>query len=300
MESTIRKVTTDTLESAAHIEGAWHQRTALLLHGWPDDATTWNGITPALRSAGITTVAPWLRGCGQTRFLASATLRDGRAEALAADALDLMDALEITRFDVIGHDWGARAAYTLAAIAPERVQSVTAISLGYSPRGSFPVPPLHQSRAWWYQWFLSVDRGAQAFAADPKAFARLQWDTWSPPGWFDDATFEAVARSFENPDWVAITLSSYRGRWREEVRDPRYDRLHQMVAATERLNIPTLMIQGNADGTVLPESTEGQERFFTARYRRVLLDGVGHFPMREAPTAVADVILEHLQANLNA
>jgi pimeloyl-ACP methyl ester carboxylesterase len=156
------------------------------------------------------------------------------------------------------------------------------------------VPPFEQSRAWWYQWFMSVDRGAEAVAEDPKGFARIQWETWSPQGWFDEATFEAVARSFENPDWLAITLSSYRGRWREEPRDPRYDVLRQKIAATERLNVPTLMIQGAADGTVLAKSTEDKDRYFTGGYRRLVLDEIGHFPMREAPDAVADAVLEHL------
>jgi pimeloyl-ACP methyl ester carboxylesterase len=186
-------------------------------------------------------------------------------------------------------------AYALAAIAPERLETITALSLGYSPRGAFPVPPFEQSRAWWYQWFMSVDRGAEAVAKDPKGFARIQWETWSPRGWFDEATFEAVAQSFENPDWLAITLNSYRGRWRdEEPRDPRYDTLHQKIAATETLGVPTLMIQGAADGTVLPSSTEGKDKYFTSRYRRLVLDGIGHFPTREAPAAVADAVLKHL------
>jgi len=179
-------------------------------------------------------------------------------------------------------------------LLPSGWKSLTAMSVGYFPRGGFPIPSFRQSRAWWYQWFLAVDRGAEAFAKDPKGFARIQWETWSPAGWFDETTFEAVSRSFENPDWIAITSSSYRARWREEPGDPRYAPLHAKIAATEKLGIPTLMIQGDADGTVLPESTEGKEPFFTAGYRRVLLHGVGHFPTREAPDAVAQALLEHL------
>lgn len=271
----------------------------MLLHGWPDDATTWLGVAPRLSQTGIRTITPWLRGFGPTRFLSPSTFRDGRIEALAQDALDLMDALEIERFSVVGHDWGARIAYALAAIAPARLETITALSLGYSPGGAFPVPPFEQSRAWWYQWFMSVDRGAEAVAKDPTGFARLQWQTWSPLGWFDDASFEAVARSFENPDWLAITLSNYRSRWRNEPRDPRYDELHSKIAATERLDVPTLMIQGAADGTVLTKSTEGKDRFFTNGYRRVVLDGIGHFPTREAPDIVADAVLQHLESNLH-
>lgn len=286
--------TTEVLEIAFLQDGPENGRAALLLHGWPDDATTWLDVAARLSQAGIRTITPWLRGFGPTRFLSPSTPRDGRIEALAQDALDLMDALEIERFSVIGHDWGARIAYALAAVAPARLETITALSLGYSPRGAFPVPPFEQSRAWWYQWFMSVDRGAEAVAEDPKGFARLQWETWSPPGWFDEATFEAVARSFENPDWLAITLSNYRSRWRDEPRDPRYDELHSKISARESLDIPTLMIQGAADGTVLTKGTEGKDRYFTGRYRRLVLAGIGHFPTREAPDAVADAVLQHL------
>jgi pimeloyl-ACP methyl ester carboxylesterase len=288
------KATTDVLEIAFLQEGEGEGRVALLLHGWPDDATTWLSVAERLSSAGVRTIMPWLRGFGQTRFLSASTCRDGRTEALAKDALDLMDALGIGRFSVIGHDWGARTAYALAAIAPERLETITAISLGYSPRGAFPVPPFEQARAWWYQWFMSVDRGAEAVAKDPKGFARIQWETWSPPGWFDEVTFEAVAQSFENPDWLAITLNSYRGRWRDEPRDSRYDALHEKVASTEYLSVPTLMIQGGSDATVLAQSTEAKDKYFTGRYRRLVLDRVGHFPTREAPDVVADAILDHL------
>jgi pimeloyl-ACP methyl ester carboxylesterase len=157
MNSGIKKLKTETLEIAYLAHEMQQPRTVLLLHGWPDDATTWDQISLRLNAAGIGTVTPWLRGFGDTRFLSAETCRDGRTEALAQDALDLMDGLGVTRFSVIGHDWGARAAYALAAIAPERIESLTALSLAYSPRGSFPVPDFRQSRAWWYQWFLSVD-----------------------------------------------------------------------------------------------------------------------------------------------
>jgi pimeloyl-ACP methyl ester carboxylesterase len=289
------KATTDVLEVAFLQDGRGeHNRVALLLHGWPDDATAWLPIAKRLSGAGIRAISPWLRGFGQTRFLSASSCRDGRTEALAQDALDLMDALGIGTFSVIGHDWGARAAYALAAVAPERIETITALSLSYSPRGEFPAPPFEQARAWWYQWFMSSDRGAEAVARDPKGFARIQWETWSPPGWFDEATFAAVAQSFENPDWLAITLSGYRGRWRDAPRDPRYDALHERIASTEKLSVPALMVQGGADACVLLLSTESKDKYFSRGYRRVVLDGIRHFPAREAPDAVADAVLEFL------
>jgi pimeloyl-ACP methyl ester carboxylesterase len=291
-------LTTSTLEIAFNIAGPPDGPAVLLLHGWPDDPTTWDEIVPALSGAGFRTVAPWLRGFGPTRFRSARTVRDGRTAALAADAIELMDGLGIARFAVAGHDWGARIAYALAALIPERLTAIAALSLGYSPRGAFPVPAFRQSRAWWYQWFLAVDRGAAAVGKDPIGFARLQWETWSPPGWFDEAEFERTALSFNNPDWLAITLSSYRGRWREERRDPQYDRLHERIARVGTLSVATLMIQGTADATVLAESTENLDRHFSGSYTRLVLNGVGHFPTREAPGTVADALLKHFRAAL--
>ncbi len=291
----IRMVATDLLEIGFGEGGPQGGPVILLLHGWPDDPLTWAGVAKHLNAAGFRTVAPWLRGFGPTCFRAVETIRDGSAEAMAQDALDLMDRLGADRFAVAGHDWGARIGYALAALVPDRLQTLVALSLPYSPKGAFPIPPFRQSRAWWYQWFMAVDRGAEAVARDPKGFARLQWETWSPPGWFDEAEFEATAGSFDNPDWLAITLNSYRSRWRDEPRDPRYDDLRKRIAEVERLSVPTLMIQGDVDGTVLMESSEGKDRYFGSGYHRVVLNGVGHFPTREAPAKVAAAILSHLK-----
>jgi len=292
----MERLTTDTLEIGFNAAGPRNGPAVLLLHGWPDDATTWDEVSPALTAAGFRTVAPWLRGFGPTRFRSARTVRDGRAAALAQDAIELMDGLGVARFAVAGHDWGARTAYALAALIPERLTAIAALSLGYSPRGAFPVPSFRQSRAWWYQWFMAADRGAAAVARDPIGFARLQWETWSPPGWFKDAEFERTAQSFTNPDWLAITLNAYRGRWREEKRDARYDAAYERIARVGTLSVATLMIQGAQDGTVLSESTENLDRHFSGPYQRFVLDGVGHFPTREAPAAVADALLKHFPA----
>lgn len=289
-------IETDLLSIACEISPS-DAPPVLLLHGWPDDATTWRKIEPHLEMAGYRWIAPWLRGFGDTKFRHQATIRDGSAEALAQDALDLMDRLGVERFSVIGHDWGARVAYTLAAVAPERLDAIATLSLAYSARGAFPVPAFEQARAWWYQWLLSVDRGAEAVRSDPIGFAKLQWETWSPEGWFSPEEFDETARSFRNPDWIAITLNSYRGRWRDEPKDPRYDALRERVRRVERLSVPTLMIQGLMDGTVLAKSTEGNENLFTGFYRRLELAGVGHFPMREAPNEVAAALIGHLDAH---
>ncbi len=267
----------------------------LLLHGWPDDATAWRGVTPALEAAGYRWVAPWLRGHGGTSFLSNATLRDGSGVAIAQDALDLVQVLGWERFAIVGHDWGGRAAYILAAIAPERLTSITALAIGYAPRGRFATPTFAQSRRWWYQWFVTTEGGAAAVREDPIGFARLHWKTWGPTSWMKEAEFVEAAESFRNPDWVAVTLHGYRSRWQAEPSDPRYTALRDRVDATEVLHVRTLMIQGGADCCDPPDQSEEQHHFFSAGYRRIVLDGVGHFPTRESPAVVAEAITAHLR-----
>ena len=291
----MRLVQTAVLEIELEEGGPEDGRPVLLLHGWPDAPRGWRHVARRLHQRGWRTIVPALRGSGATRFRSPETPRDGRGIALAADAIDLLDALDLDRVAVVGHDWGARAAYTLAAIAPERTAAIVALALPYQPRGEFTIPPFEQARAFWYQWLMYLDAGARAVTADPIAFARIQWDTWSPPGWFDDTEFDATAESFKNPDWVAITLNGYRSRFlANEPSDPRYKLLVERLADVEHIDVPTLMIQGADDRCDEPAGSADLERYF-ASYRRVLLDGVGHFPHREAPDAVVEAIHVHLQ-----
>ncbi|WP_188940716.1 alpha/beta fold hydrolase [Nakamurella endophytica] len=266
----------------------------VLVHGWPDAARGWGPVRDGLLADGYRVVVPDLRGCGDTEFLDAGTVRDGSADALARDVLDLADALGLDRFAVVGHDWGARTAYTLAAAAPERLRSIAGLALAYQPRGRFRMPSFRQARLFWYQWLMFVDAGVAAVRADPVGFAREQWETWSPPGWFDDDEFRATARAFENPDWVAVTLQAYRFRFDpDEPLDPHYDDIRATVAATEHLSVPTLMIQGGADHCDPPEASEGLEGHFDD-HRRVVIAGVGHFPHREAPDEVLAQLRRHL------
>lgn len=289
-------VRNSVLEIAFDEGGPPEGAAVLLLHGWPDAPRGWREVAARLHAAGFRTVTPYLRGFGQTRFLATNTVRDGRGVALAQDAVDLADALHLEQFAVVGHDWGARVAYTLAALFPERVTRVVGIALAYQPRGVFTLPPFSQARRFWYQWFMTLDAGAEALRADPTGFARIQWDTWSPAGWFDDAEFAATATSFADPDWANVTLNAYRGRWRSELTDSRYDFLQSRLSETETISRPTLMIQGGMDYCDEPSSSEGLDAYFTDGYRRIVLPGAGHFPHREAPGAVADAVISHLSA----
>jgi pimeloyl-ACP methyl ester carboxylesterase len=292
----VRVVQTAVLEVEVEEDGPADGQPVLLLHGWPDAPRGWRLVGERLRDAGWRTVTPALRGSGGTRFRSSQTPRDGRGVALASDAIELLDALGLDSVPVVGHDWGARAAYTLGAIAPQRIASIVALALPYQPRGEFKMPPFEQARAHWYQWLMYVDAGARAVEADPIGFARLQWDTWSPPGWFDDEEFNTTAHSFTNPDWVAITLNAYRSRFlADEPRDSRYEALAWRLAQTDCIGTPTLMIQGSDDRCDHPVGSANLEGYFTGDYERVLLHGVGHFPHREAPEAVARMIDQHLK-----
>ncbi|MBA8794800.1 pimeloyl-ACP methyl ester carboxylesterase [Friedmanniella endophytica] len=268
----------------------------LLVHGWPDAAVGWQPLVDRLDGTGLRLIVPDNRGSGGTRFRTADTPRDGTAVALTADVLDLADALGLDRFAVVGHDWGARTAYGLAALAPDRVERVVALALGYQPGGRFAVPErFGQSRNFWYQWLMCFPAGADSIAADPVGFARLQWETWSPSGWWTEQDFAVTAETF-GPDWLAVTLSNYRSRYLpDEPRDPRYDPLRERLAGVEFLRTPTLMIQGGDDRCDPPVESEGLEPHF-ADYRRVVLDGVGHFPHREAPDTVAGLVRDHLAA----
>jgi pimeloyl-ACP methyl ester carboxylesterase len=173
------------------------------------------------------------------------------------------------------------------------------LALAYQPCGTFNILSFDQSTRFWYQWFLCTDGGAAALRKDPIGFARIQWATWSPRGWFDDAEFERTAENFFHPDWARITLNAYCERWRQgEAWDSRYDGLQNQLRETENVRTPALMIQGLSDNCDPPGESEGLEGFFTGGYRRVLLENVGHFPHREAPSLVAEAILDHFRQNI--
>jgi pimeloyl-ACP methyl ester carboxylesterase len=290
---TVAVLTTPVLEVEYTDEGAGTP--VVLVHGWPDAARGWDAVRAGLLDAGYRVVVPSLRGSGGTCFRDDAAVRDGTAYALAQDVFDLADGLGLDRFAIVGHDWGARTAFTLAAVAPRRLSGITALALAYQPRGEFRMPgSFLEARLFWYQWLMYVDAGAVAITADPIGFAREQWDTWSPTGWYSEQDFAAAAESFRNPDWAAITLSAYRTRFSEtEPVDARYDELRRRVAATERLSVPVLMLHGGLDSCDPPATSEGLEDYFDD-YRRVVISGAGHFPHREAPDAILREIIPHL------
>ena len=285
-------LTTKTLDIAYKDGGPPDGPVVLLLHGWPDDATTWDDVAPALHDAGLRTLAPMLRGFGGTRFRDAQAARTGNSAVLAMDAIELLDGLGVMRFAVAGHDWGSNMAEALAVGWPDRVERMALLSS--PPRlGGVKTPPFWHAQLQWYHWFQVTRRGAQAVRDDPKGFAHIMWQNWAPPGWFDSATFDRVARSFETSDWVDVTLHSYRARWDEAEPDPASVWLDEKVRQTKTLPLATLYIQGGADGVNPPAVSESVADKFDGPFERVVLDGVGHFPTREAPRKVGELLLRH-------
>jgi len=269
----------------------------LLLHGWPDNRDSWAPVAASLNTAGFRTVTPSLRGFGATRFLKGDASRTGNSAMLAMDAIALLDALGVERFAVAGHDWGSTTAEALAVGWPDRVERLA--MLASPPRlGGMPTPPFEQTQRQWYHWFMATKRGAEAVRRDPRGFAHIHWVNWSPAGWFDEATFEQVAKSFDNPDWVDVTLHSYRARWDEAEPDPRSRWLEDAVRATKHLSLPTMYFQGEADGVNPPSASQSVPDKFDGPFDMVSLPGVGHFPQREAPAAVAAHLIRHFRPML--
>ena len=266
----------------------------LLLHGWPDDRASWDPVAATLGDAGLRTIVPSLRGFGATRFASADVPRTGNSARLAMDAIALLDALGIERFSVAGHDWGSNAAEALAVGWPDRVERLA--MLATPPRlGGMPTPPFAQTQRQWYHWFMATKRGAAAVRADPKGFAHVHWVNWSPAGWFDEAMFERTARAWENPDWVDVTLHSYRARWDEAEPDPTSRWLEEKVKATPTLSLPTLYFQGEADGINPPSAAAAVPSKFRGEFETVSLPGVGHFTQREAPDEVGRRLADHFR-----
>jgi pimeloyl-ACP methyl ester carboxylesterase len=294
------EVKTSTLKIVYEEGGPKDGKPVLLLHGWPDSPRTWDKILPALHTAGYRTIAPYLRGYGPTEFrspmFGRKPRRTGAEAAFAQDAIDLADKLKLATFDVIGHDWGARTAYALAAVHRHRLERMVTLSVPFQP-GALQPPRLPQAQAYWYQWFLCSIPGEKEFRKDPIAYCRRQWDTWSPAGWYTEQQFAATAQSWTNRDFADVVLHSYRSRWGHAETDPAYGVQETRFRSAQSLDVPTLLLHGMEDHCTLAESTDGAGRYFTNGYRRILLDGVGHFPQRENPALVAEETLRHLRGH---
>ncbi|WP_433317525.1 alpha/beta fold hydrolase [Micromonospora sp. CA-269861] len=266
----------------------------ILLHGWPYDIHSFVDVVPLLTAAGHRVVVPYLRGYGTTRFLSDDTMRNGEPAAMGLDLIALMDALKIDTAKLAGFDWGARTADVVAALWPERCRGLVSVS-GYliasQESGKAPLPPKAEL-AWWYQYYFATERGREGYDKNRRAFNKLIWHTASPQWTFDDATYDRSAASFDNPDHVEIVIHNY--RWRMALADgeAQYDEIEKRLATQPKITVPSISMEGDANGAPHVEPTVYAKQF-TGRYEhRTVGGGVGHNLPQEAPQAFADAVLE--------
>ncbi|HYZ22651.1 MAG TPA: alpha/beta hydrolase [Rhodopila sp.] len=266
----------------------------VLLHGWPYDIHSYLDVAPLLASRGYRVIVPHLRGYGTTRFLSDETPRNGQQAALAVDIIALMDALGIEKPVIGGYDWGARTANIIAALWPERCKAMVSVSgylIGSQEANRMPLPPQAELQ-WWYQYYFATERGRAGYEKYRHDFAKLIWHLASPKWQFDDATFDRSAASFDNPDHVAITIHNY--RWRLGLADGerKYDDLETRLAQAPVISVPTITLEGDANGAPHPDPS-AYARKFSGRYaHRTIEGGIGHNLPQEAPRAFAEAIID--------
>ncbi|SEK05539.1 alpha/beta fold hydrolase [Paraburkholderia diazotrophica] len=281
---------TKELEVAYEVSGPADGRPLVLVHGWPDDVTCWDKTIARLGDRDLRIYAPYLRGSGPTRFLADSTMRSGAIAALTLDLTEFLDVLDLKNVVLAGYDWGARAAYGVAALFPDRLTGIVAAAAGYATAIPPAEMPYELAHAYWYEWYVATTYGHRAYRDDRERLCRYLWESWSP-AWPDrDTEFDAMAGSLNNPDWADISLHAYRQRWHDAAGANGHEEVERRLAESPTIRIRTIMLQGAEDGDNMPVTSENKERYFSGGYERRLLPGVGHFVPREAPDDFADAI----------
>jgi pimeloyl-ACP methyl ester carboxylesterase len=266
----------------------------ILLHGWPYDIYSFAEVTPLLAAKGYRVIVPYLRGYGSTRFLSAEALRNGQQSVVAVDIITLMDALKIQRAIIGGFDWGARTANIIAALWPERCKGLVSVSgylIGSQKAGKIPLPPDAELQ-WWYQYYFATERGRAGYEKYRKEFAKLIWKTASPKWNFDDAVFDKTAASFNNPDHVQIVIHNYRWRLGLAEGEAKYNDLEKKLAEAPVISVPTITLEGDANGAPHPEPSAYAKKFSGKYAHKTVNGGVGHNLPQEAPRAFADAIIE--------
>jgi pimeloyl-ACP methyl ester carboxylesterase len=266
----------------------------MLLHGWPYDIHSFVDVAPLLASAGYRVIVPHLRGYGTTRFLSSDTVRNGQQGVVAVDIIALMDALKIERATIAGFDWGARTADIIAAIWPERCKALVSVSgylIGSQAANKAPLPPQAELQ-WWYQYYFATERGRAGYDKYRHDFAKLIWQLASPKWSFDDATFDRSAASLENPDHVSVSIHNYRWRLGLAEGEAKYDDLEKQLAAFPDIAVPTITMEGDANGAPHPPSSAYAKKFTGKYSHRLIGGGIGHNLPQEAPQAFAQAVID--------
>ncbi len=266
----------------------------ILLHGWPYDIYSFVDVAPLLASAGYHVIIPYLRGYGTTRFLSSDTFRNGQPAAIAVDTIAVMDALKIQQAVIAGFDWGARTANIIAALWPERCKAMVSVSgylIGSQEAGKMPLPPKAELQ-WWYQFYFATERGRAGYEKYRHDFAKLIWQIASPKWNFDDATFDRSAAALDNPDHVGITIHNY--RWRQGLAEgeAKYDDLEKQLAAAPVIAVPSITLEGDANGAPHPEPALYAKKFSGKYVHRLITSGIGHNLPQEAPQAFAQAVID--------
>jgi pimeloyl-ACP methyl ester carboxylesterase len=266
----------------------------ILLHGWPYDIHAFDDVTPLLASAGFRVIVPYVRGYGTTRFLATDAFRNGQPSALAVDVVALMDALKIRQAILAGFDWGARTADIVAALWPERVKALVSVSgylIGSQQAGRMPLPPKAELQ-WWYQYYFATERGRAGYEKYRRDFAKLIWQIASPKWNFDDARFDRSAAAFDNPDHVGIVIHNYRWRLGLAEGEPKYGDLEKRLAEAPVITVPTITLEGDANGAPHPEPSAYAKKFSGKYAHRTITGGIGHNLPQEAPQAFAQAVID--------
>jgi pimeloyl-ACP methyl ester carboxylesterase len=266
----------------------------LLLHGWPYDIYSFVDVAPLLAQAGYRVIIPYLRGYGTTRFLSAETVRNGEPAALAVDIIALMDALKIEKATVAGYDWGARTANIMAALWPERCKAMVSVSgylIGSQEAGKMPLPP-NAELQWWYQFYFATERGRQGYEKNRHDFAKLIWKLASPKWDFGDATFDRSAAAFDNPDHVAIVIHNYRWRLGLAEGEAKYADVEKKLATAPVISVPTITMEGDANGAPHPEPAAYAKKFAGRYEHRTINGGIGHNLPQEAPQAFAEAVVD--------
>jgi pimeloyl-ACP methyl ester carboxylesterase len=266
----------------------------ILLHGWPYDIHSYVDVAPLLAEADYRAIVPYLRGYGTTRFLSSETFRNGQQSVVPVDIIALMDAFNIEKAILAGYDWGARTANIIAALWPERCKALVSVSgylIGNRESNKMPLPPKAELQ-WWYQYYFATERGRAGYDRYRHDFAKLIWQIASPKWEFGDATFDRSAASFDNPDHVEIVIHNYRWRLGLAEGDPQYDDLEERLAESPLITVPTITLEGDANGAPHPEASSYAKKFSGRYAHRIVKGGVGHNLPQEAPRAFAEAVVE--------
>jgi len=292
--SSIKQINAGVLNIGYAEAGPANGEAVVLLHGWPYDIYSFVDVAPLLASAGYRVIVPYLRGYGSTQFLSSDTPRNGQQSVVAVDVIALMDSLKIEKATIGGFDWGARTANIVAALWPQRCKAMVSVSgylIGNQQAGKIPLPP-NAELQWWYQYYFATERGRAGYDKYRHDFSRLIWQLASPKWKFDDTTFNRTAASFDNPDHVSVVIHNYRWRLALAEGESKYDELENRLAEGPVITVPTITLEGDANGAPHPDPSAYAKKFTGKYTHRTITGGIGHNLPQEAPKDFAKAIID--------